>query len=66
MGYDCPMSADLLPDVLPMLRCGETISARLTPEQLDRAIREAESRYGLRFKVEPARHYWLTVEAIDP
>ncbi len=55
------MSAELLPDSLPLLRVGETISARLTPDQLHRALKEAESRFGLVFRVEPERHYWLTV-----
>lgn len=55
------MSAELLPDDLHMLRVGETISARLTPAQLHRALREAESRFGIVFAVEPQQHYWLTV-----
>lgn len=57
------MSVELLPDLLPLLRVGETISARLTPEQLKRAIREADTRFGLTLAVEPEQHYWLTVTA---
>jgi hypothetical protein len=54
------MSANLLPDHWPLLEVGETISARLTQAQLDRAISEA-AKAGVSFKVEPAQHYWLTV-----
>jgi len=59
------MSVELLPDGLPLLRVGETINARLTPDQLTRAIQEAKSRYGITFIVEPAQHYWLTVSAVE-
>lgn len=55
------MSAALLPDHWPLLRVGETISARLTPDQLKLAMREAKNRGGIVFKIEPAQHYWLTV-----
>lgn len=60
------MSSELLPDNWTLLRVGETINARLTPEQLDRAIHEAKVRYGITFAVEPQQHYWLTVVSRHP
>ena len=57
------MSAKLLPDILPLLREGESVSACLTPEQIARAVREAREWYGIELRVEPQMRVWLTVTA---